>query len=74
MLPQTTKHNEVSHNYQCNKTFWTSELFFFSEMSLELLERFENAETLVHSGGHFIPSSSQHKQVYLSFLDKVLSL
>ncbi|XP_039265729.2 esterase OVCA2-like [Styela clava] len=39
------------------------------EMSDELLCKFKDPVVLRHPGGHFIPTSSQQKQVYLQFLN-----
>nr|CAB3264605.1 esterase OVCA2 [Phallusia mammillata] len=42
------------------------------DMSDDLLTIFENPQVLRHDGGHFIPSTSSHKQTYLQFLDQFL--
>ena len=42
-------------------------------MGEELLKYFTKPEILKHSGGHFIPASSQHKKSYLEFIDKILN-
>lgn len=44
----------------------------FSDMSEDLLQYFENPETLQHEGGHFVPASGPQKPVYTAFLQKML--
>ncbi|CAD5122554.1 DgyrCDS10968 [Dimorphilus gyrociliatus] len=39
-----------------------------SAMSEELLKDYSNAKTLKHSGGHYIPATTDQKSVYLEFL------
>lgn len=43
------------------------------EMSEDLLQYFEDAITLEHPGGHFIPAGGPQRKVYLEFLDKILA-
>ena len=38
-------------------------------MSEALLENYENAKTLTHPGGHFVPASGAQKIVYNLFLE-----
>eukprot|EP00096_Caligus_rogercresseyi_P015717 TRINITY_DN8186_c0_g1_i2.p1 TRINITY_DN8186_c0_g1~~TRINITY_DN8186_c0_g1_i2.p1 ORF type:complete len:396 (+),score=109.47 TRINITY_DN8186_c0_g1_i2:74-1261(+) len=42
-----------------------------SEKSKEVLEYFdkESVRVLFHSGGHFVPAKSDHKQIYLNFIE-----
>nr|ACO14595.1 Ovarian cancer-associated gene 2 protein homolog [Caligus clemensi] len=42
-----------------------------SERSKEILEYFdkESSRVLFHSGGHFVPAKSDHKQIYLNFIE-----
>ncbi|XP_071111444.1 esterase OVCA2-like [Haliotis cracherodii] len=44
------------------------------EMSEALLPCYKEPVILQHPGGHFIPASSQQKQVYLQFLDKMAAI
>ncbi|CAB4064462.1 Esterase OVCA2 [Lepeophtheirus salmonis] len=41
------------------------------ENSKEILEHFdkESSRVLFHSGGHFVPAKSAHKQIYLNFIE-----
>ncbi|XP_028413443.1 esterase OVCA2-like [Dendronephthya gigantea] len=43
------------------------------ENSVKLVEYFDNPVTHCHPGGHFVPASSQHKQVYIDFIQRFLS-
>ena len=37
------------------------------ELSLKLLDSFENPQVKTHEGGHYVPSSSKEKQCYVDF-------
>ncbi|XP_028277505.1 esterase OVCA2 isoform X2 [Parambassis ranga] len=39
-------------------------------MSRELLPFFQDAQVLIHNGGHFVPAASAHRQTYQDFLKK----
>lgn len=39
-------------------------------MSRELLPSFQDAQVLVHPGGHFVPAASAHRQSYQDFLKR----
>ena len=39
-------------------------------LSRELLSRFENPQVLTHPGGHFVPATSAHRQIYQEFLKR----
>ena len=41
-------------------------------MSEELLQQYKEPKVLNHSGGHFIPATSQQKKVYLEFIDMII--
>jgi len=44
------------------------------ERSVDLLQYFQNAETIQHDGGHFVPTSGESKQSWLTFLEKMRNL
>ncbi|XP_061596843.1 esterase OVCA2 [Cololabis saira] len=39
-------------------------------MSRELLPCFQDAQVLIHAGGHFVPAASAHRQTYQDFLKR----
>lgn len=43
-------------------------------MSEEFLQYFHEPQTLVHSGGHFIPATGAHKATYITFLENMAQL
>ncbi|XP_046841040.1 esterase OVCA2-like [Xenia sp. Carnegie-2017] len=43
------------------------------ENSEKLAKYFENPVCYCHPGGHFVPASSQHRQVYIDFIQEFLS-
>ena len=45
---------------------------YIPEMSEALLKHFVEPKTLIHDGGHFIPTSSPQKKVYTEFLQQML--
>lgn len=43
-------------------------------MSQDLLQYYEDAITLEHPGGHYIPTGGAFNKVYTEFLDKMRTL
>ncbi|GAB1601098.1 esterase OVCA2-like isoform X1 [Argonauta hians] len=41
------------------------------DMSEELLENYTNRTVLSHTGGHYVPSSSAEKKVYIQFINQL---
>ncbi|KAM6907254.1 esterase OVCA2 [Xenentodon cancila] len=40
------------------------------DMSRELLPSFQDAQVLIHPGGHFVPAASTHRKTYQDFLTR----
>lgn len=69
---------EVKHAFACAYSVQYSftailirAFFYIVEMSAELVKHFVNPVSLTHSGGHFVPATSQDKSTYLLFLENM---
>ena len=54
--------------------FSYSLFWYVTDRSEELMSCFEKAEVMRHSGGHYVPSSKEHKDPYINFFKKMLLL
>lgn len=70
------------HQYLYSEKITLPTLHIFGEadqvidksMSEEFLQYFDEPETLIHAGGHFIPATSAQKPTYLQFLENMSHL
>lgn len=78
ILVASFKSNSQQHQYLYETKVTIPTLHVFGEtdgvipkdMSEELLQHYENYNTLQHPGGHFLPSSSPQKKIYIQFLEQ----